>query len=167
MDKFNRVITASESCIRNMCRETRDGKEVYCPYMDAGRIERGECACKEFVQDSVEVPVALIKEMSDCIRELQSVKPVPVARLYTLEEIKALPDLADVWLEEWGTPLAIAVTVEKWVPELVENEITFYNVESSYLDGRFLLETYNKNWRCWTSRPTEETREAMEWDEMA
>lgn len=32
-----------------------------------------------------------------------------------------------------------------------------------YLDGwRY---SYNKKWRCWTSRPTDEQREAVKWDE--
>ena len=31
-----------------------------------------------------------------------------------------------------------------------------------YLDER--RHTYNREWRCWTARPTDEQRKAVEWD---
>lgn len=46
---------------------------------------------------------------------------------------------------------------------VVDNELRI-KTEFERIDMAAPLETYNRVWRCWTSRPTDEQREAVKWD---
>ena len=80
----------------------------------------------------------------------------------TLEEVKKLQSIRDgaIWLEIFGNGLFPAL------PEFSNKSLTFF--VAILFDGyRSVFENdwYGKTWRCWSSRPTDEQREAMPWQE--
>lgn len=80
------------------------------------------------------------------------------SRVMTLEEVKAIPYDADIWIEtEYyvGKITIFAATINtKGL-----RGVMVYGSHKTYD-----YEAYNKLWRCWTSRPTNEQREAAKWD---
>lgn len=82
----------------------------------------------------------------------------------TLEEVKRLLPGADVWIEYHdltGWKIA-AITVR----EIFDNGLLGELQSLRYGFDRYGC--YNGDWlawRCWSSRPTNEQREAVKWDE--
>lgn len=87
------------------------------------------------------------------------------ARVMTLEEVINAKDKTDVWLDEPNC-VVVAATISNWVG-LKNHAVTcFYGIEHTASEERdYMNNNYNKKWRCWTSRPTEEQRKAVKWDE--
>lgn len=88
------------------------------------------------------VPASLLHDALALLKDQQ-------ARVMTLEEVKALP-YGYVLLE---TDKAGSL---RWVDALLFCKHTNFSFDFITLEGRArLLGTdYNKEWRCWTSRPT-------------
>lgn len=113
-----------------------------CPYYEDSRIDIG------FMR---EVPVSLLR---DALALLKAQEP----RVMTLEEINAF-DWDYCYLEEERLPGKVyrstlgnhALTCVTW-PSIT----TAKNTHGC--DG------YGKTWRCWTTRPTNEQREAEPWN---
>lgn len=81
-------------------------------------------------------------------------------RVMTLDEVIALP---------YGYVL-IETDKEgslRWVDALLFCKNTNFSFDFITLEGRARLlgAEYNKEWRCWTARPTDEQREAENWDD--
>ena len=87
-------------------------------------------------------------------------------RVMTLEEIKALPDY--VFLEDRDISHAFSI---KTISRPALPQLVFVNISGEECvgfrgpDGYTILVTsrYGVEWRCWTSRPTDEQREAEPW----
>lgn len=83
-------------------------------------------------------------------------------RVLTLEEVKKLQSLRDgaVWLETWSG------VVYPVLPEMSLQNVTYF-VAIPFTTYRSWVENeyYGKTWRCWSSRPTDEQREAVPWTE--
>lgn len=79
-------------------------------------------------------------------------------RVMTLEEVKALPSETDVWLDEFCS-IIVAATISC----TLYGNAYFYGKEHADYGVDYKLIDYGKEWRCWTSRPTEEQREAEPW----
>ena len=92
----------------------------------------------------------------DALELLKAQEP----RVMTLDEVEALP---------YGHVLIETDKNEslRWLDALMFCKNTNFSFDFITLEGRArLLGTeYNREWRCWTSRPTEEQREAVKWDE--
>ena len=109
-------------------------EDKQCPYYD-------NVSCLEMVR-------------KDALSLLQAQEP----RVMTLEEVEVLP---------YGYVL---IETDKkgslhWVDALLFCKNTNFSFDFITLEGRArLLGTdYNMEWRCWTSRPTDEQREATPW----
>ena len=94
--------------------------------------------------------------LQDALALLKAQKP----RVMTLEEVTALP---------YGYVL-IETDKEgslRWVDALLFCKNTNFSFDFITLEGRARLlgAEYNKEWRCWTSRPTDEQRKAAKWDD--
>lgn len=77
-------------------------------------------------------------------------------RVLTLEEARALEQDTVVWYEHTG--------VHPPRPRIVhyaDNEGIVFTDGGVWL---FTKDDYGKTWRCWTSRPTDEQREAVKWE---
>lgn len=93
--------------------------------------------------------------MRDALTLLKAQEP----RVMTLEEMKAIPYDADIWIEtEYyvGKITIFAATINtKGL-----RGVMVYGSHKTYD-----YEGYNKLWRYWTSRPTDEQRKATPWAE--
>ena len=81
-------------------------------------------------------------------------------RVLTLEEVNNLP-YGHVLIEtDKNEPL-------RWLDALMFCKNTNFSFDFITLEGRARLlgVEYNREWRCWTSRPTDEQREATPWAE--
>lgn len=80
-------------------------------------------------------------------------------RVLTLEEVETLP---------YGYVLIETDKQEslRWLDALLFSKNANFSFDFITLEGRArLLGTeYNREWRCWTSKPTDEQREATAWD---
>ena len=82
------------------------------------------------------------------------------ARLMTLEEAQG----ADYcWFESYMTgvaqPASVQISAELWHGKHT-SDIEFCGWSTHFV----LDEEYGKAWRCWTTRPTDEQREAAKWN---
>jgi len=96
-------------------------------------------------------PFKLITDAFDLLKEH---KP----RVMTLEEITKT-DV--VWLECYGICSNLFKAALPGHP-LNINDATWDFQTHPYTEVMFLVE-YGKNWRCWTSKPTDEQRKATPW----
>lgn len=92
----------------------------------------------------------------DVLQLLKAQEP----RVLTLEEVEAMP-YGHVLIE---TDKSDSL---RWLDALLFCRNTNFTFDFITLEGRArLLGTdYNREWRCWTSKPTEEQRKAVKWDE--
>ena len=83
------------------------------------------------------------------------------ARLMTLEEVTNYCTEAekDPMITSKAMPLYVEYSNDKpWNTRWATVEIL-----DSWTNGMFY--EYGKEWRCWTSRPTDEQRKAVKWDD--
>lgn len=81
-------------------------------------------------------------------------------RVLTLEEVKAKPDYA--WIEKLDSKKTYIVLFD--FTTVLSDLSSYAHMWNNYgKDELLLLLLYNKTWRCWTSRPTDEQREAIPW----
>lgn len=138
MAELEKVIKGLEICIR-----VQDNEK--CP---------DECPYRK------DICYGTVGLMADALALLKAQE----ARVMTLEEIEdALYNV--VWLDIPGAEnLADGFSL-----------IMAYSRKNGYVlldspfgdnpsQDRFEYTDYNKTWRCWTSRPTDEQREAVKWD---
>ena len=130
-----KVIRALENCTDEI--KCRD-----CPWE----------TCENFCL-SVKVPLDLAKA---ALSLLKAQEP----RVMTLEEIKKAEV---VWLECYGICSNMFKAALPW-HSLSINNATWDFKTYPYTEVMFLAE-YGRNWRCWTSRPTDEQREAVKWND--
>ena len=99
--------------------------------------------------------------ISHCIKAVQSlpsVQSVPVVRVMTLEEVHTSEIC---WYEN-------SLNYGYYVGYIIKEKLG-YKLRTKYLKiGSTIVhvnfdEDYKKTWRCWTSRPTDEQREATPW----
>ena len=97
----------------------------------------------------------IIAYIEDGTKLLKAQEP----RVLTVDEVKAIPYDADIWIEtEYyvGKITIFAATIHtKGL-----RGVMVYGSHKTYD-----YEAYNKLWRCWASRPTDAQREAVRWDE--
>lgn len=147
MDDLQKVIKGLECCRRGFC--------FFCPYND-GIDENVECKQK-WADDALEL--------------LKAQEP----RVMTLEEVCAA-------VQKNATLFTECEKENQWVtegmahfsdlalfndPKYDECKITFirHTYDGTQKNEWYVrLKNYNKTWRCWTSRPTDEQREAVKWE---
>lgn len=104
----------------------------------------------------------MIEAVTDAITLLKAQEP----RLMTLEASDA--DWRDgvLWLEQRDykpiRPCLFRNCREQLLFGRLERVMCF-DVVGSTMDGGKMLKNYGVKWRCWTSRPTDEQREATQW----
>lgn len=105
------------------------------------------------VHDDIFNGVSMLKtldEARDALELLKEQEP----RVLTLEEVlKANP----VWFETHGLLLPAIIDHEE--SKAGDCVIVFGEFDGSY----YPINRYNKKWRCWTARPTDEQREGIPW----
>jgi hypothetical protein len=105
----------------------------------------------------------LCGKMYSQIKDIPAVYKAQEPRVMTLDEVVTAKPGTVVWLEDFNKPDVISGLLKRLfiytkvidfliVKEEVNNEVTAD------------LEVYGSGWRCWTSRPTDEQREAVKWE---
>lgn len=96
---------------------------------------------------------------TDAISLLKDQEP----RVMKLEEVKASIG-EPIYFESHGTYMG---KTGFWIlPALfTESELMRYVYPQSSHYSELGLRAYGKTWRCWTSRPTDEQREAIPWND--
>lgn len=97
-----------------------------------------------------------------CLAAIEALS-AQVPRVLKLEEVHSLEQNEVVWLEDNGVEEIIPAIVVEHGHTYAQRSVCFMIVENP----RLWIATFDylNRWRCWTSRPTEEEREAAEWDE--
>ena len=107
------------------------------------------------------------KAIEDTISLLKALKP----RVLTLEEVETAelcmePVFVEM-LDENGkpqeTPDLFSWRFVRHITPLTDGKI--YVLNNIDFSSALYEETYSTTWRCWTSRPTDEQREAVKWNE--
>ena len=129
-DLREKVIKGLECCRRGFC--------FSCPYNDG-------------IDESVECKQ---KWADDALSLLKAQEP----RVMTLDEVKAIPYDADIWIETEYYVGEISIFAATINTKGVRG-VMVYGSHKTYD-----YEAYNKLWRCWNARPTDEQREAVKWD---
>ena len=108
--------------------------------------------------------------IQDAITVLKALEP----RVMTLDEVMATPKDVAIWQElkdepdfkyEIG-PVAEPIEIiieDDWDMYLFEKRKSCVGIRFAS-EGYMPKESYGKTWRCWTSRPTDEQREAEPWN---
>lgn len=108
-------------------------------------------------EDNTLVPQQLVL---DALALLKAQEP----RVMTAEEVADCEEGTVLWVEErqgvtWNL-FPLEIDVSSTHPDTGTNYLFFI----TYHDIRkFECDEYNRTWRCWTSRPTDEHREAIAW----
>jgi len=139
MEQFEKVCKGLEVHIKP------NSRCVGCPYPN-----NGLCG-DQLYSDALH----LIRQQQDRIRELEAARK---ARVMTLEEVH---DMAwdYCYLEE---EVIKDNVLQKYCGKHRVKCITWPSIASCVLT--YGDDAYGKRWRCWTSRPTDEQREAVKWD---
>lgn len=110
--------------------------------------------CNFYWTDGGKIPTEdLIEAFELAVKALKAQEP----RVLTLDETKRLwRGTAKILVERRDRP-----TIEEYSPGWMITHFTMLLTDNSWLNGQ----TYNKYWRCWSARPTDEQREAVPWME--
>ncbi len=112
------------------------------------------CAECDLLQDGTE----LHEMYTDVIALLKAQEP----RVMTLEEVINSND--PIYIEQTEHDGKWCVVLKRSVEGYYKgpfDKVTLFMGVDGYLP--FITSEYNKTWRCWTSRPTDEQREAIPW----
>lgn len=98
-------------------------------------------------------------EEAEVIDNVISMLKAQEPRVLTIEEVKALP-YGHVIIETDKSELL------RWLDALLfcKNDNDSFDFITLEGRARLLGTEYNVEWRCWTSRPTDEQRKAVKWD---
>lgn len=154
---YQRMIELLEIEHECMLRKSHDE----CMLRKSHDVCDGNCCVCELAQDNYELHEMYI----NVITTLKAQEP----RVMTLEEVDALGDDAIVWLECLYTVDGKSTITLK--PAIYQSENSgpeedgYYCVVSSWgQSGFYHKDNYMVDWRCWTSRPDQATREATPWN---
>lgn len=107
-----------------------------------------------------EMTYAAYSRLHDLISGLDDLLKAQEPRVMTLEEVKRSTGEI-VWAERWGTSETI---VAQFAPyDTIDDSFYFFTIGNS-VSYKAYSEDYYKDWRCWTSRPTDEQRKAAKWE---
>ena len=95
----------------------------------------------------------MLREALDMAMELLKAQE---PRVMTLKEIISAEC---VWIE-YATSGNVVIALP-WDIELTDDTYNFIGMPNCFVEFRSL---YGKEWRCWTSRPTDEQRKAVGWE---
>ena len=129
-----KAIKGLECCLKTI--NGNDGCPIECPY------------CEECLGS---IRTIFMPMMRDALSLLKAQKP----RVMTLKEIVSAEC---VWIE-YATSGNIIIALP-WDIELTDDTYNFIGMPNCFVEFRSL---YDQEWRCWTSRPTDEQREKVKW----
>lgn len=116
-----------------------------CPYWGTG--PHGSSECNVLAADAL----ALLKEQEPRVMNVTEVTACEVGTVLWVEERQGVT---------WNL-FPLEIDVSSTHPDTGTNYLFFI----TYHDIRiFECDEYNRTWRCWSARPTDEQRKAVKWD---
>lgn len=137
-----------------VCKGLRCHSDVFNEEPDCEHCEYDNANC------GLEVPsdaLALIRQQQERIAKLEAGQS---ARVMTLEEVQKA-DCGIIYAERWGAGEAIPARFSPY--DTIRRCLYFFTIGDP-LAYAVCADTYGKTWRCWTSIPTDEQREAAKWE---
>lgn len=117
--------------------------------------------CLRDVVDWIDDALVLLKEQEPMVLTLEEVKAIGTQNYCQIQD----ENTRLIWSEEGYALHAVMPTYYDFELEDGEEEpIYLYYVGTDYFK-HYDQNTYGKTWRCWSSRPTDEQRKAVEWDD--
>lgn len=142
MAELEKVIKGLECCFDEECKK--------CPYQDGPY-------CKAIPKKEK----AMIDIPSNLARDALTLLKAQEARVMPADEIILSAEPSKwLWVERKGDYCAEAYKAGKTISGLIAFEC---ETPCAFLYCEYPGE-YGKSWRCWTSRPTDDQREAVKWD---
>jgi hypothetical protein len=139
MTERNKVIEALEACVLKDPDDSRDCK--HCPRCNYGAFITNSC---------------INGVMADALALLKAQEP----RVVRISELTSGEPML-VWLEDIDKKETVAGMIFDYVP----GRFGFKLTDIGSMDRIYpRIEDYLTRWRCWTSRPTDEQREAVKWE---
>lgn len=89
------------------------------------------------------------------------------SRLMTLEELETLQEDDVIWVEIKPVKNITCISTEiiRFITKMVQGPSSWLELHTTDSAGLFMTrKTTEPNWRCWTSRPTDEQREKEPWN---
>lgn len=116
-----------------------------------------ECFCETCPYDELTCGL-------DVPNDALSLLKAKIPRVMTLEEVAELEEHQFVWIEPKNSdePLYFLEIVQLCGIVSINMEISLNTPSSIYF---VYTKNYNKNYRFWSSRPTDEQRSEVKWDE--
>lgn len=109
-------------------------------------VQEYSASCTDYNEEVLAGILAILKEQ----------KP----RVMTLEEVKRLGDSDAMYLQTIVSPNEVCTAI--YQPDKSGDD--YIRIVSTWKKtGFYVPQDYNRSWRCWTSRPTDEQREATPW----
>lgn len=142
-----KVIDGLEHCIKNDCSED-------CPYTDAEWIKLGLAACRDFSEDTVEVPERMLY---DALVILKAQEP----HVLTLEEACGW----DYCFYEYRATGYVEPASVVLSGMLLNGTLPLVEVYRLGREGAALVAAngYGHEWRCWDRMPEDGQKEATPW----
>lgn len=153
-------------------QETVEGACVYCETCNAEMFSTSKHLIAEMWNrraddDKLHEYDKALKTMGDLndgqsekIAKLKAQLRAQEPRVLTLEELQVWQEA--IWFEEHDDEPFIAL-ISNYDPTYAE--LSVVDVDAYRRETNHDLRIYNKWWRCWTSRPTDEQMEAVPWTE--
>ena len=133
-------------------------------------LEAGQTAMV-MKRDRNDLPIKLaMKDLAEVMEALEDLKAAWTARVMTLKDVDTAEDCMEPvfieMLDENGkpgeTPDIFSWRFVKHIMPLTDGKI--YVLNNVGFSSALYEETYNKTWRCWSAKPTDEQREAVAWE---
>lgn len=146
-------MTEREKVIKGLeyhLKELTVGKTCYeCPYF-------GDNPCEiQLIANAI----ALLKEQDPRVLELDEVKAIGTQNNDQIQD----ENTRFIWSEEeYALHIAKPTYYDFGLEDSEEEPIYLYYIGTDFFN-HFDQNTYGKTWRCWSSRPTDEQREAVPW----
>lgn len=138
--------------------------------IDREKVIRGlECCVKPGTESCMECPYSMMNAVEgwhcrDMRMEALALIRGQEARLMDKAEVAASPEGTVLWVEERQLVTQNIFPLEIFTVSTHPDSGTDYLFFITYYDiKKFECDEYNRVWRCWTSRPTDEQREETPW----
>jgi len=133
--------------IEKVCKGLECCRHLYPKHCEVCEYSATDCTA-----DLADDALSLIRQQQERIKELETAQ---TPRVMTLEEVSASEN---PFYFETGA-------VHEWaIGCCISGDVMFLTWRNGSF-GSFRIDKYNKTWRCWTQRPTEEQREATPWND--
>lgn len=139
VEKREKVISGLEYCL------DRSKEKVHC----------GDCP---YWQDDFESGCHIYDMIRDALDLLKEQEP----RVLTVDELNLAADESVICYVEFFDKLAVNVTA----PHLIGTG-KWVNIPylGTVISRTARVDAYNREWRCWNHKPTDEQRKAVPWDD--